>query len=148
MKNYKEFAHNIGLAFQIRDDFLGIWGDKTQTGKSADNDLRRKKKTLPVLYALDTVSNEQLHSLYATDTPLSDPEIQFVRKCLLEANADTFAKQAADIYIERAFSALAKINIAVLMAFLYRSPQPRQFGGPQWTNEPTRDGQTLMGLAN
>lgn len=112
IRNYREFAHNIGLAFQIRDDFLGIWGDTAKTGKSADNDLRRKKKTLPVLYALNTSSNDQLRSLYATDTPLSDHEIQFVRKCLLEANADTFAKQAADTYIERAFDALSKINIS------------------------------------
>ena len=112
IKNYREFAHNIGLAFQIRDDYLGIWGDKAQTGKSADNDLRRKKKTLPVLYTLNTFPDEQLHSLYATGTPLSDSEIQFVRKCLRAANADTFVRQAADTYIERAFDALSKINIS------------------------------------
>ena len=112
IKNYREFAHNIGLAFQIWDDFLGIWGDKTQTGKSADNDLRRKKKTLPVLYTLDTFSSDQLHSLYASEAPLSDQEIEFVRKCLHEAEADVFVKQVADTYIERAFDALSKINIS------------------------------------
>jgi geranylgeranyl diphosphate synthase type I len=112
VKNYRDFAHNIGLAFQIRDDFLGIWGDETQTGKSTDNDLRRKKKTLPVLYTLDTFPSDQLQSLYATEVPLSDPEIEYVRKCLREAEADIFVRQVADTYIERAFDALAKINIS------------------------------------
>jgi geranylgeranyl diphosphate synthase type I len=110
--NYSVFAHNIGLAFQIQDDILGIWGDAAQTGKSVSNDLRRKKKTLPVLYTLSTLTNEQLHILYTTDGQLSDPEIEFVRGCLQSVDAFTFAKHAADKYIELAFGALSEINLA------------------------------------
>jgi geranylgeranyl diphosphate synthase type I len=42
----------LGLAFQVHDDLLGIWGDESQTGKSAHSDLVNGKKSLPVLFAL------------------------------------------------------------------------------------------------
>ncbi|NMC52099.1 MAG: polyprenyl synthetase family protein [Chloroflexi bacterium] len=47
-----EFAKNLGLAFQVQDDWLGIWGDSALTGKSNASDLVTGKKTLPVLYGL------------------------------------------------------------------------------------------------
>ncbi len=45
------FGRNLGLAFQIQDDILGIWGDPAVTGKAAGNDILRRKKSLPLLYA-------------------------------------------------------------------------------------------------
>ncbi|NMB53649.1 MAG: polyprenyl synthetase family protein [Leptolinea sp.] len=50
----KEFAWNLGLAFQVQDDWLGIWGDSALTGKSADSDLQSGKKSLPVLLGLQS----------------------------------------------------------------------------------------------
>jgi geranylgeranyl diphosphate synthase type I len=49
----QRFGQAIGLAFQIQDDLLGIWGDPAVTGKAAGNDLLRKKKSYPLLYALN-----------------------------------------------------------------------------------------------
>lgn len=49
----RRFGRNIGLAFQIQDDILGIWGDPTTTGKVAGNDILRRKKSLPLLYGLE-----------------------------------------------------------------------------------------------
>jgi geranylgeranyl diphosphate synthase type I len=49
----QRFGEEMGLAFQIRDDILGIWGDPEVTGKPAGNDLLRRKKSLPILYALN-----------------------------------------------------------------------------------------------
>ena len=46
----------LGLAFQIRDDALGIWGDSSATGKSSDSDIRRRKKSFPIVYALDATA--------------------------------------------------------------------------------------------
>lgn len=48
-----EFGKNIGLAFQVQDDYLGIWGDEIQTGKSAFSDLMSRKKTYPVIRGLE-----------------------------------------------------------------------------------------------
>ncbi|MET9266888.1 polyprenyl synthetase family protein [Amycolatopsis sp. NPDC004079] len=45
------FGEEIGLAFQLVDDVLGIWGDPAVTGKSVYSDLRARKKSLPITYA-------------------------------------------------------------------------------------------------
>ena len=48
---YRGFGWSLGLAFQLNDDLLGIWGDEQATGKEP-SDLAKHKKTLPVIYAL------------------------------------------------------------------------------------------------
>ena len=50
---YRDFGHYLGLAFQVQDDILGIWGDEAVTGKSAASDLVERKKSLPVLFGLE-----------------------------------------------------------------------------------------------
>lgn len=49
---YRSFGHYLGLAFQVQDDILGIWGDETITGKSTASDLVEGKNSLPVLAGL------------------------------------------------------------------------------------------------
>jgi geranylgeranyl diphosphate synthase type I len=49
---YRDFGHSLGMAFQVLDDYLGIWGDPATTGKSIASDLAAGKKSLPVLYGL------------------------------------------------------------------------------------------------
>ena len=49
---YGRYGFNLGIAFQIYDDWLGIWGDPEVTGKSSSSDLIEKKKSFPVLLGL------------------------------------------------------------------------------------------------
>lgn len=49
---YRSFGHYLGLAFQVQDDILGIWGNEAMTGKSAASDLVEGKNSLPVLAGL------------------------------------------------------------------------------------------------
>ncbi len=115
IKNYRGFARNIGIAFQIRDDILGIWGDAAKTGKSVDNDLRRKKKTLPIIYMLNKATGDRrkkLLALYADNALLTASEISFVRQSLAWVEAHTYAQQSADRYIQDAFGALKRIDIS------------------------------------
>ena len=70
-------GRDLGVAFQIQDDILGIWGDTQQTGKSADDDLTAKKKSFHVIWAMENLpqsATQELHTLYQNDAPLS-PEI-------------------------------------------------------------------------
>ena len=63
-------GRHIGLVFQIRDDYLGIWGREDETGKPAGSDIRRKKNSLPVVYALEQAGGEdreRIRSVYAKD---------------------------------------------------------------------------------
>ncbi|MFE1441694.1 polyprenyl synthetase family protein [Streptomyces sp. NPDC058739] len=60
-------GRHLGVAFQIVDDVLGIWGDPAVTGKPVHGDLRERKKTLPVLVALGTPAAGRLARLLDTD---------------------------------------------------------------------------------
>jgi geranylgeranyl diphosphate synthase type I len=51
--HFEQFGLNLGLAFQVHDDWLGIWGDPAATGKSAASDLEQRKKSLPVVYGME-----------------------------------------------------------------------------------------------
>jgi geranylgeranyl diphosphate synthase type I len=54
----RDFGGQLGLAFQAVDDLLGIWGDPATTGKPAGNDLRQRKKSMPVVSALAAGGDE------------------------------------------------------------------------------------------
>ncbi|MDT0386537.1 polyprenyl synthetase family protein [Streptomyces dubilierae] len=56
-------GRHLGIAFQIVDDVLGIWGDPRVTGKPVHGDLRERKKTYPVLVALDSPRGDRLAAL-------------------------------------------------------------------------------------
>ncbi len=53
VESLKAFGENLGLAFQIQDDILGIWGDPQKTGKPTASDLTGGKKSLPIIHALN-----------------------------------------------------------------------------------------------
>ena len=53
----------LGRAFQIRDDMLGIWGDEETTGKAVGADIRRRKKSYPLAYAMDSATPATRHRL-------------------------------------------------------------------------------------
>ena len=68
---YRRFGWALGLAFQLNDDLLGIWGEERQTGKEP-TDVARRKRTLPVLYAFEhagSLDRQRLAELYAADSP-------------------------------------------------------------------------------
>jgi geranylgeranyl diphosphate synthase type I len=67
---FRAFGEALGLGFQVQDDVLGIWGETTITGKPAADDIRRRKKSLPII-ALAAVSTPEeldtLQAIYAAD---------------------------------------------------------------------------------
>ncbi|MQS09308.1 polyprenyl synthetase family protein [Streptomyces alkaliphilus] len=72
------YGHDLGLAFQAVDDLLGIWGDPRSTGKQTWSDLRRRKKSLPVVAAVaaDNAAARRLTSLLTADAKKSPAEFQ------------------------------------------------------------------------
>jgi len=92
---FADFGLNLGLAFQVLDDVLGIWGDEVVTGKSIATDITTRKKTLPVLYGLPR--SPALQGLY--DGGATDGE--FVRQAVAlldEAGARQYAVEKAEHY--------------------------------------------------
>jgi geranylgeranyl diphosphate synthase, type I len=72
----ERYGYHLGLAFQAVDDLLGIWGDPGATGKQTWSDLRQRKKSLPVVAALDAggEASERLARLLAADAKKTEAE--------------------------------------------------------------------------
>jgi geranylgeranyl diphosphate synthase type I len=100
---YHEFGLNIGIAFQIHDDILGIWGEPDVTGKSAATDIVSRKKSLPVLYGLE--KSGELAQVYSQKT-FGDAEVQQAVALLDAIQAQDYARQEELRYYEKAMSAL------------------------------------------
>ena len=64
---FERLGRTLGVAFQVRDDVLGIWGDPEKTGKVAGADLQRRKKSLPVLVALGGPAGDVVRTAYSSD---------------------------------------------------------------------------------
>lgn len=106
-----EFGLHIGIAFQIQDDILGIWGDPAVTGKPFAADLARRKLSLPVIYALSHATEDSaLHALYRT---VADDETYL--KDAIAAMNQSGAEQAVGQLVEQhyavAYAALARVNV-------------------------------------
>lgn len=100
---YADFGLNLGMAFQIRDDILGIWGDPQVTGKSAATDILSRKKSLPVLYALSV--SEPLGQLYRQE-PFTEQQVQAAIQILNELNIQQYAQQQEAHYYQQALASL------------------------------------------
>ncbi len=105
--HYAAFGLNLGLAFQVIDDILGIWGDESRTGKSAATDITTKKKTLPVLYGLER--DDTLNHLYQT-AEVNDQFVSEVVSLLDQQKARQYAESAANTYSHAALSHLEAAN--------------------------------------
>jgi len=102
------FGHNIGLAFQIQDDILGIWGDPAQTGKPAANDILRRKKSLPILHGLNHEGvGARMRSLFAA-ADFGPSAVEPVLSLLDEAGTRLYAEEQVGIYHDRGVAALHK----------------------------------------
>lgn len=100
------FGENIGIAFQITDDILGIWGDPNVMGKSAATDILSKKKSLPALYGLNhPVHGPALRAIYAK-SQLDENDVATVLALLDAVEARKFAEQRADEFRAAALAAL------------------------------------------
>lgn len=102
-EQYAEFALNLGLAFQVHDDILGIWGDAEVTGKSTATDIVSKKKSLPILFALDQSST--LAEIYRQDN-LSSQDVDDVVAILSRLDAQAYAQRIESEYTRKALQAL------------------------------------------
>jgi len=102
---FARFGQSVGLAFQVQDDILGIWGDPEVTGKAAGNDILRQKKSLPLLYAL---SHEEIGPRLLTmwQDGLNENQLPQVLDLLEESNTRDFAEEQVRIHHENALSAL------------------------------------------
>ncbi|MDE0290836.1 MAG: polyprenyl synthetase family protein [bacterium] len=117
VKSLRCFGGELGRAFQAVDDLLGIWGDPSVTGKPAGNDLRERKRSVPVTVALHsgTRAGAMLADLYASDH-LSDSDIARAAALVDEAGGRSATVAAARECMHRAADALSEADLEVRAA--------------------------------
>lgn len=93
----RRFGARAGVAFQLIDDLLGIWGDPDSTGKSANSDLARRKQSLPVVAALNsgTGAGAELLRRYRDPRPIEEDELAHLAGLIEAAGGRGWAERAA-----------------------------------------------------
>jgi len=109
---YRRFGWALGLAFQVNDDLLGIWGDERSTGKEP-TDVARRKKTLPLLYAFEHAGpedRERLAELSALETTALD-DVREIVAILDRSGAQDYTRAQARRYRDDALAELDAIDV-------------------------------------
>lgn len=108
------FGKNLGLAFQIQDDILGIWGEDSKTGKSTASDIRKKKKTLPIVYGIEKAKphqKEHLLRVYQKEI-VAERDIPAILQVLSDTGAREYVEWIAKQYCQKAATNVEEMNIA------------------------------------
>ncbi|MGP3999895.1 family 2 encapsulin nanocompartment cargo protein polyprenyl transferase [Streptomyces sp. 8N706] len=104
------FGREAGLAFQLIDDLIGIWGDPASTGKPAGADIVARKKSLPVVAALTsgTPAAAELADLYAMEGPLDGDDLRRAADAVERAGGRDWAQREACVRMASAMDRLAR----------------------------------------
>ncbi len=113
----RRFGDELGRGFQAVDDLLGIWGEPAVTGKPAGNDLRERKRSLPVTVALnsDSAAAAELAGIYGRDH-LDEADIARAADLVEEVGGRAVTAAAARECMHRAAEALAAVEIEAAAA--------------------------------
>jgi geranylgeranyl diphosphate synthase, type I len=127
---YSRVGRAYGLAFQVRDDVLGTWGRTEETGKPSGADIRRRKWSFPVAWALAQAPSDDrtiVAEAYATIGILSEEHATRVIAALERLGARDAADEACLAYIDEAnaISASQKLDRDSRLASLFRSTAKR-----------------------
>lgn len=111
---FNQFGWNLGVAYQIRDDHLNIWGDADVLGLKMYGDIRKKKKCLPVIYAMETLpasERKQLQGIYSSNNgELGAAEVKRVLALLEQSDAKANSIAAFERYHGQALQALSQVK--------------------------------------
>lgn len=109
------FGHDVGMAFQLRDDVLGVFGDTAETGKPVGDDLREGKRTVLVAYVRERLSAEDRR---AVDAMLGDPaldaeQVGILQRTIVDTGALARTEELIADYARRADDALTDAPLGV-----------------------------------
>ncbi|MHB1375901.1 MAG: polyprenyl synthetase family protein [Candidatus Humimicrobiaceae bacterium] len=113
IKPFKNFGKYMGISFQTRDDILGMWGNDQKTGKPCGNDLKKKKKSLPVVYMLsydDINLKREFLNIFTKDN-ICDDDICKIMEIFEKIKAKQFCEQMNQHYYELAINEILKLPI-------------------------------------
>ncbi len=107
-----EFGRDLGIAFQLQDDYLDAFGDPETFGKQVGGDIIANKKTFLYLTALENASSEQgsdLKQFFSNHTSDTAAKVEAVKAIFLETGAADRSREAIEQYTQKAFEILDEI---------------------------------------
>lgn len=109
----KTFAGSLGVAFQLVDDIIGVFGDEKVTGKSNTSDIIEGKQTYLIEQAIPQLSEHQKTTFYSGfgNTSASDVQIDRVRELLISSGAKEKTLDLVQEYKAKASSALNELEL-------------------------------------
>jgi len=114
LEKFKKFGNFLGIAFQIRDDILGIWGSQDKTGKPHASDILKKKKSFPIVYTLSNAPDKikkSLLKIYESEK-ISKRQILEVLQYLEDAQAEKFCEEKCRQYYELAVNEIKNLPVS------------------------------------
>jgi len=106
-----EFGKNLGIAFQIQDDYLDAYGDPEKFGKTAGGDIMQNKKTFLLIHALETANTGQKEELNNLLNNGSEDKVERVLKIFRDCNVDEWAWELKQQYFDKALHHLNEIAV-------------------------------------
>lgn len=110
-----EFGENIGLAFQLRDDWLDVFGDASLFGKKPGGDIIANKKTWLYIHALEMARDDHraiLQAAFSNEIKDKDEKVRVVTDIYNHLDINAMAQKAMKEYYIRAFDCLEAINVS------------------------------------
>jgi len=109
VKSMSEYGANLGIAYQIYDDCVDVFGQERQAGKSLGTDMKKGKLTLPFLLLLQHVSSEQRRELGAMILRSDEQEQRRLLRLLLGNGVVAESLAAIDKYVGNALTSLSAL---------------------------------------
>ncbi|MEM2856959.1 MAG: polyprenyl synthetase family protein [Candidatus Nitrosocaldaceae archaeon] len=112
IKNLADYGMNIGIAFQLIDDLIGVAGDPSLTKKPVGNDIREGKKTLPILLAMNKVNENERREILQVfgKKDAKNEEINNVVNIIVNSGIDTQVRKEARRYMDIALHSISKYD--------------------------------------
>jgi geranylgeranyl diphosphate synthase, type II len=110
-----DFGKNLGIAFQLQDDYLDAFGNPETFGKQVGGDIIENKKTYLFLKALElseTEQRDQLLKFYTNDASNIEDKVSNVKQIFNESGASSETNIIIENYTEKAFNILDSINVS------------------------------------
>lgn len=106
-----EFGRNLGIAFQVQDDYLDAFGDPEKFGKKVGGDIIANKKTFLMIQALSVAAGGEKEKLLGLLQQNPDDKVQQVLQIFRNAGVDTWARDLKEEYTAKAFEHLGEIAV-------------------------------------
>ncbi len=110
-KHLYEFGRNLGIAFQIQDDYLDAFGKPEKFGKDVGGDIRQNKKTFLLLHALEVATANQKAKMQTLMEENPADKVPQMLQIFKDCNVDAWAKELKEKYVQTAYKHLEDIAV-------------------------------------